>query len=63
MAHPGNVLYLTASIVAGLIAIWVAWGCLDGAEKGDPVIQVVPLLIAGAIWLLAKLGRDFLAER
>ncbi len=62
MTRPGDVLYRMASIVAVLIALWVVWGYLYDAQEGEPVIQVVPLLFAGAIWLLARFGRDFLAE-
>lgn len=60
--RPEDVVYKTASLVAGLIALWAVWSCIDNAERGNPVIQVVPLLFAAAIWLLARLGRDFLAE-
>jgi hypothetical protein len=63
MLRPGQFFYHTASVIAGLIALWVVWGYIYDAEKGEPIVQVVPLLLAGAIWLLAWLGRDFLAER
>jgi hypothetical protein len=62
MARPGDILYRMASIVAGLMALWAVWGFVYDAEKGELLIQVVPLLFAGAIWLLARLGRDFLIE-
>jgi len=63
MMRPGNILYLTASIIAGLIALWVVWAYVDNAEMGEHIVQVVPLMFAGAIWLLARLGRDLLAGR
>ncbi len=61
MLRPGRILYQTASLVAGVIALWVVWGYLYNAEKGEPIVDIVPLLLAGAIWVLARLGRDFLA--
>jgi hypothetical protein len=63
MLRPGQFLYQTASVIAGLIALWAVWGYVYNAEKGEPVLDVVPLLLAGAIWLLAWLSRDFLARR
>ena len=41
------------------MTLWVVWAYVYNAEKGEPVVDVVPLLLAGAIWLLARLGRDF----
>ena len=63
MLRPGQFLYQTASVVAGLITLWVVWGYIYDAEKGEPILQVVPLLLAGTIWLLAWLGRDFITGR
>jgi hypothetical protein len=57
MEHPGDVFYWAASVVAGLITLWVVWSYVFNADKGEPIVQIVPLLLAGAIWLLARLGR------
>jgi hypothetical protein len=62
MIRPGDVIYRVASLFAGLIAPWALWGYFFDANSSRPIIQVVPLLFAGVIWLLAWLGRDFLAE-
>jgi hypothetical protein len=57
MEHPGDVFYWTASAVAALVALWVVWSYVSNADNGEPILQIVPLLLAGAIWLLARLGR------
>ena len=62
MARPGDIFCWTASVVVGLIAFWVVWDYVVNANNGEPIIQVVPLLFAGAIWLLARLFRSWLAE-
>ncbi len=57
MSRPGDIVYLLASTIAGLITFWVVWAYFYNAEKGEPIIQIVPLFFAGAIWLLARLCR------
>jgi hypothetical protein len=46
-----------ASLLLGLVALLVVWSFAFNAERGEHVIQVVPLLFAGSIWLLARLFR------
>jgi hypothetical protein len=48
----GAILFSIASIVAALIVAWVIWAYLSGLRNGEPVIQIVPLLFAGVIFLL-----------
>jgi hypothetical protein len=48
----GNTLYWTATIFAGLIVVWDLWNYVYATERGDPIIQVVPFLLALAIWLV-----------
>ena len=62
MARMGDVLYWMASVVAVVITLWVVWSYFVNADNGEPIIQVVPLLFAGTIWLLARLCRSWPAE-
>jgi hypothetical protein len=48
----GDILFFMATIVAALIAAWVVWSYVTGLRNGEPIIQIVPLLFAGAILLL-----------
>ncbi len=62
MARLGDLFYWTASVVVILIALWVLWSYVVSVDNGEPIIQIIPLLFAGAIWLLARLFRSWLAE-
>jgi hypothetical protein len=57
MTHPGDIIYWMASLLLGLVALLVVWSFAFNLDRGEPVIQVVPLLFAGSIWLLARLFR------
>jgi hypothetical protein len=57
----GELIYWTATVVAGLIVIFVVWGYLQNSNEGYPVIPVVPLLFAGAIWLAGRVCRGWFA--
>jgi hypothetical protein len=59
----GNVIFWTATFIAGLIVVSVAWSYVSNVERGDPVISIVPLLLAGAIWLAGWACRYLLTER
>jgi hypothetical protein len=48
----GGVLFFMATIFAVLIAAWVVWAYVSGLRNGEPIIQIVPLLFAGAVFLL-----------
>jgi hypothetical protein len=49
MLRLGEVLYWSGIVASCLIGLWAAWGSLYNSDKGDPIIQVVPLLFAGII--------------
>ena len=62
-ANWGELIYWVATIVAGLIVIFVAWGYVSNISEGYPVIPIAPLLCAGAIWLAGRVCRHGLTER
>ena len=53
-ARWGKFLYRMATILAGLIALLVIVGYFYDASRGEPIIPIVPLLLAGAIWLIGR---------
>jgi hypothetical protein len=59
----GEVSYWTATIVAGLIVVSAAWSYVYNVEQGEPIIPIVPLLFAGAIFLSGCACRYLLTER
>jgi hypothetical protein len=59
----GELIYWVATIVAGLIVVFVVWGYVSNIEEGDPVMPIVPLLCAGAIWLAGRACRHRFTER
>jgi hypothetical protein len=48
----GETLYWAATIIAGLIVAWVVWGYVYNMSRGEPIIPIIALLLAGAIWLV-----------
>ena len=38
-------------VIAGLLLAWVLWSCAFNGIKGEPVVQVTPLVLSAAIWL------------
>ena len=44
--------YWTATTVAGLIVALVIADYVFNANRGEPIIEVVPLLLAGVIWFI-----------
>jgi hypothetical protein len=58
----GNALYWTATIIAGLIVVWGIWNDVYNTEKGEPIIQVAPFLLALAIWLAGWICRRVFTE-
>jgi hypothetical protein len=62
-ARWGEVLYRTATILAGLIAVLAAAEFLNNLSKAGPIIPIRPLLLAGAIWLIGRVCRYLLAGR
>lgn len=59
----GKFIYWAATIIAVLIVVVVLVGYASDASEGEPVIAVIPLLIAGAIWLVGWAFRHWLATR
>ena len=48
-------MYWTAVVLASLVILRAVTGFAYSAESGDPIIPVVPLVAAGAIWLVGLL--------
>jgi uncharacterized membrane protein len=48
----GKIIYWAATIIAVLILGVVAVDYVSNARKGYPVISIIPLLLAGIIWLV-----------
>ncbi len=59
----GEIFYWAGTIIAGLLMLWVLWGYVFSADRGEPIIRLVPLVLAGAIWLAGWVCRHILAER
>ena len=47
----GKIIYWAATIIAVLIVVVIVVGYASNASEGYPVIPIIPLLLAGAIWL------------
>ena len=48
----GKFIYWAATIIAVLIVAVVAIGYVSNTEEGEPIFPVIPLLVAGVIWLV-----------
>ncbi len=59
----GDLLYRTASMLAGLIIVLVAIISFYNISEDVPIIPVVPLVIAGVIWLIGRSCRAVLDDR
>ena len=62
-ARLGEALYWTATIFVVLIVVWIVWGYMYNVSKGEPIIPIVALLFAAAIWLAGRACRFVLAGR
>ena len=56
-------LYWIATIIAALIVACVLWDYIYGILIGEPLIRIIPLLLAGSIWLVGWACRHVLARR
>ena len=56
----GETFYWTATVIAGLLLAWVLWSSAFNGIKGEPVIQVTPLVLSAAIWLTGWACRKLL---
>ncbi len=61
--RPREVLYLTATVITGLIVLLVVAHYMYDIGRGEPSIRSFPLLLAGAIWLAGRVGRRVFAGR
>ena len=59
----GKNLYWAATIIAGLIVVAVVTGYVSNAGEGEHFIPIVPLVLAGAIWLVGWACRYVFAGR
>ena len=48
----GKMIYWAATIIAALIVVLVALNYVSNADERYPVIPIMPLLLAGVIWLV-----------
>jgi type VI protein secretion system component VasK len=62
-ARWGKIIYWAATTIAVLIVAVVVVGYASNASEDWPVIPVIPLLIAGTIWLVGWALRHLLAVR
>ncbi len=62
-AHVADILYWTITIITALIVMIVVIGFFYSASRGDPFIQIVPMLLAGAVWMIGWACRYGLAGR
>lgn len=49
-----------STTIADLLVLWV-WSYAFNADRGEPIIQIAPLAIAGVIWLAGWSYRRVLA--
>ena len=54
--HAGNILYWLATIVAGLIVIFVITLAISWAQ-GQPILRIFALLTALLVWLMGRICR------
>jgi hypothetical protein len=59
----GEVLYWTFTVIAGLIVPLVVANYMFDTGRGESVIRTIPLLLAGAIWLVGWVCRHVFAGR
>lgn len=59
----GKIIYWAATIISVLIVVVVVAGYVSNASEGEPVIPIIPLLLAGAIWLVGAACRHMIAGR
>ena len=59
----GKNLYWAATVIAGLIVVAVVTGYVSNAAEGEPFIPIVPLVLAGSIWLVGWACRYVFAGR
>jgi hypothetical protein len=56
----GRVLYWLATIVAGLIVIFAVGDFFISWAQGTPILRIVALVAAAAVWLIGLICRSVL---
>ena len=59
----GDVIYWSATTIAGLVVMLAVVSYVLNVREGQPVFPIVPLLLAGAIWLVGYFCRRALTSR
>ena len=59
--HGGNILYWLATIVAGLIVIFVIADLTISRAQGQPILRIFALLTALLVWLIGRICRSISA--
>ena len=59
--RPGRIIYWLATVLAGLIVIFVAGDFFISWAQGYPILRVVALIAAIVVWLIGRTCRSLLA--
>jgi len=59
----GNVLYRGATVLAALIAVLAIGNCIYNIGENRPLVPLIPLLVAGVVWLIGYGLRYVLTDR
>lgn len=59
----GDVLYWTFTAIAGVIVLLVIANYVSNTDMGEPIIGIIPLLLAGAVWLVGWVCRYVFVRR
>ena len=59
----GKIFYWMGTFVAGVLVLWVVRSYVFTSERGEPIVQIVPLALAAIIWLAGLACRYLFAGR
>jgi len=59
----GAIVYWSATTIAGLIVVSAVVSYIVNVREGQPVFPIVPLVLAGIIWLVGLFCRRTLTSR
>ena len=62
IARWGEFVYRIAAMLAGIIAVLAVLNYVYDANRGEPIIPIIPVLLAGVIWLIGHACRHLAAE-
>jgi hypothetical protein len=51
-AQSGQAIFWTATLVAAVIVVFVAWNYVNSIGQNRAILPIVPLLLAGIIWAI-----------